>query len=209
MRSDPVPPRQPLLFQPVEAATPFSFARIVDETRAVWFPGMGVDIEVRFAVTSALASIWFHRMGRDNHVIVFHPILNRPDMPIEVVRFIAKHELTHVLHPAPGHPPCFWEDEPRVGPERFAVWSWLHTNFASPIRRTRWGTSVLRDWRDRTPPRLTPYTPHLAFDDLPWRVLCPEGGAQLRFLPEWAPAPAPLASIRYFASPCSPLPVPS
>ena len=130
-------------------------------------------------------------------------------MPIEVVRFIAKHELTHVLHPAPGHPPCFWEDELRVGPERFAVWSWLHTNFASPIRRTRWGTSVLRDWRDRTPPRLTPYTPHLAFDDLPWRVLCPEGGAQLRFLPEWAPAPAPLASIRYFASPCSPLPVPS
>ena len=55
MRSDPVPPRQPLLFQPVEAATPFSFARIVDETRAVWFPGMDVYIEVRFAVTSALA----------------------------------------------------------------------------------------------------------------------------------------------------------
>lgn len=193
--SDPdLPWRQPLLFQPVQTVAPFSFSRLVDETRAIWFPEIEGTVEVRFGSFGPLASTWFHRMGWDNHIIMFHPILNRPDIPIEVVRFIAKHELTHLLHPEGGHPPCFWEDELRVGPERFAVWAWLHANFRNPVKGTRWGIRVLRTWRRRTPARLAPYMPHLPFDDPPWRVLCPEGGAQLRFLPDWSAGPAPLSS---------------
>lgn len=194
MNTPQLPWRQPLLFQPVETATVFSFATLVEETRAVWFPDLEGEVEVRFGSVGALASIWFHRMGPERHVMVFHPILNRPDTPIEVVRFIAKHELTHLVVRGPGHPPGFFEHELAVGPERFAVWSWVHANLDGPMRHTRWGLYVLRSWRRRVRPAFTPYMPHLPFDDVPWTVLCPEGGAQLRFLPHWTPVPAPLAA---------------
>ena len=188
-----VPPiRQPLLFQPVETRTPFSFSRLVDESRAVWFPEIDDEVEVRIGGAGSLACVWYHRMGQGRHVIVFHPILNRPDTPIEVVRFIAKHELAHILHPEEGHSPAVWEHELRVGPERFAVWAWVHQNLDGPVRGTRWGTRVLRSWRSRVRPAFAPYTPHLPFDDVPWRVLCPEGGAQLRLPPDWSAGPAPL-----------------
>ena len=189
-----VPLRQPLLFQPFETETPYSFSRVVDEVRAVRFPGIEDEVEVRLGAAGSLACIWYHRMGRGRHVIVFHPILNRADTPIEVVRFIAKHELTHILHQEGGHPPCFWEDELRVGPERFAAWAWVHANMGRQVRETRWGMRVVRSWRRTVRPAFAPYTPHLPFDDVPWRVLCPEGGAQLRFLPEWSAGPAPLES---------------
>ena len=64
---------------------------------------------------------------------------------------------------------------------------------ANPLRETRWGLRVLRSWRSRVRREFTPYTPRLPFEDVPWRVLCPEGGAQLRFLPGWSAGPAPLA----------------
>ena len=188
-----MPWRQPLLLQPFERRTPFSFAGVLDETRAAWFPGLDGEIETRVAALSSLASVWYHRMGFQRHIVVFHPVLNRPDTPIEVVRFIAKHELVHLHLPGGGHSPGFWEKELEVGPERFAVWSWLHQNLYPPVRATRWGTTVLRDWRRLALRQVAPYTPHLPFDDVPWRVLCPEGGAQLRFPPLWAVSPQPLA----------------
>ena len=183
-----------MLFQPVEPAARFSFSKLVEETRAIWFPELDCEVEVRLGSLGPLASIWYHRMGYERHIMVFHPILNRGDTPIEVVRFIAKHELTHLVVTEGGHPPRFWERELAVGPERFAVWSWLHGNLANPLRETRWGLRVLRSWRSRVRREFTPYTPHLPFEDVPWKVLCPEGGAQLRFLPGWSAGPAPLAS---------------
>ena len=188
------PFRQPLLFQPFETETPFSFSAVVDQARAVWFPEIEDEIEVRIGDAGSLACTWRHRMGFGRHIILFHPILNRPDTPIEVVRFIAKHELTHILHPESGHPPQFWEDEFRVAPERFAAWSWIHANLDGPVRETRWGLRVVRSWRGTDRHTFTPYTPHLPFDDVPWKLLCPGGGAQLRFQPDWSPAPAPLSA---------------
>jgi hypothetical protein len=182
-----------LLFQPVETAAPFSFSAVVEEARAVWFPEIDCEVEVRFLALGPLASVWYHRIGWERHVIVFHPILNRPDTPIEVVRFIAKHELTHlVVRDYPGHSERFWQHELAVGPERFAVWAWLHSNLSGPLRETRWGLRVLRTWRARVRSSFAPYTPHLPFHDVPWTVLCPEGGAQLRFHPVWSRGPAPL-----------------
>jgi hypothetical protein len=187
--------RQPLLFQPVERATPFSFAAVVDETRSVWFPKIESEIEARIVAHPALASAWQHRMGFERHIIVFHPVLNRRDVPIEVVRFIAKHELVHLEMFDEGHSDRFFERELEVGPERFAVWAWLHQNLYPPIRATRWGTRVLRNWRSASPVNVAPYTPHLPFDDLPWRVLCPEGGGQLRLPPGWVSTSQPLSSV--------------
>lgn|GEM_PF-5027481 len=196
MRRAEIPWRQPLLFQPVETRTAFSFSEVVEEVRAVWFPELDGEVEVRIAALSPLASVWFDRMGPDRHVVVFHPILNRPDTPVEVVRFIAKHELTHLVVRGPGHPPGFFEHELKVGPERFAVWAWVHTNLDGPVRETRWGVSVVRSWRTRVRRAFTPYTPHLPIEDVPWKVLCPDGGAQLRFRPTWSHGPAPLVAAR-------------
>jgi len=99
--------RQPLLFQPYERMTPYSFSRVVDEVRAVWFPELEVDLEVRIDPYGPLACLWYHRMGLDRHIVCFHPILNRPGVPEEVVRFVAKHELTHIVVPDPGHSIAF------------------------------------------------------------------------------------------------------
>jgi len=192
MRVSALPPRQPLLFQPFERKTPFAFSEVVEETRATWFPEVDSDIEVRVAALGPLASIWYHRMGYERHIVVFHPVLNRPDVPIEVVRFIAKHELTHALLPREDHTPSFWERELEAAPERFAVWAWLHRNLYPPLRETRWGLAVLRSWQKHASRPLGPYMPHLPFDDPPWKVLCPEGGSQLRFQPTWSSGPAPL-----------------
>jgi hypothetical protein len=188
-----IPRRQPLLFQPVETVAPFRFSAVVEEARATWFPDLDCEVEVRIAALGPLASVWYHRMGWERHVIVFHPILNRPDTPIEVVRFIAKHELTHLLvRDDEDHSQRFWRHELRVGPERFAAWAWVHANLGGTLRGTRRGLRVLRTWRARARPAFGPYTPHLPFDDLPWKVLCPDGGAQLRFHPVWSRGPAPL-----------------
>lgn len=193
-------PRQPLLFQPVESQTGFSFQAVVDEVRAVWFPEIRDEVEVRIVADGPLACISRHLMGRDSHVIAFHPVLNRPGTPIEFVRFIAKHELTHIVRPPrledgwrEGHPREFWEHEAAVAPERYACWTWAYRELGRCLRSEYRGIRVVRTWRRRMAGvEPGPYTPHLPFDDLPWSVLCPEGGAQLRLPPVWAWRPQAL-----------------
>lgn len=185
------PFRQPLLFQPYERQTPFAFSRVVDEVRAVWFPELDVEVEARIDAVGPLASVWFHRMGWDRHVIIFHPVLNRPDVPEEVVRFVAKHEMAHIAVPRAGHPPEFSAKEWEVGRERYAVWAWIDRNLERGIARNAHGMWLRRDWQRRLAGRFGPYTPHLPFDDRPFRVLCPDGGAQLRFETTWSAAPLP------------------
>lgn len=192
MRQCDPPYAQPLLFQPVERLTPFSFSRVLDEVRATWFPDLKDDVEVRIGHYGPLAAVWRHRMGNRRHLVVFHPILNHAQTPIEVVRFIAKHELTHIELGRPGHPPEFWAREYEVGPERYAVWPWIFRNLRRSLRDDANGLRVIRTWRKHMPPVFAPYTPNLPFDVVPWAVLCPQGGAQLRFDPDWAPRPLPL-----------------
>ena len=188
------PYRQPLLFQRHERRTPYSFSRVLDEARAVWFPELDVDLEARIDALGPLAGIWYHRMGFDRHIVAFHPVLNRPDVPLDVVRFIAKHELTHIAVPEPGHSRRFWEKELEVAPERFAAWNWMGKNLGHAFAHNRYGLWVRRDWGRRLPARLAPYMPHLPFDDPPFATLCPDGGAQLRFETTWSAGPAPFTS---------------
>lgn len=198
-----VPFRQPLLFQPVETATPYSFSRVIDEARSIWFPEIEDEVETRIASLGPLASIWPHRMGRERHVVVFHPILNRSDVPFEVVRFIAKHELTHIAVPGPGHSNRFWDKEHEISPEQRACWKWISANLGRAMVHNPSGLWLRHAWRERVARPFAPYTPHLPFEDNPWSTLCPGGGAQLRFDPVWSRGPAPLAS------PFSLLPLPS
>lgn len=86
---------QPLLFQPVPSRTAQPLTDIMEEMRAAFFPELqGHQVEVRIAAEGPLAYIAQDFMGPDRHLVVFHPVLNHPQTPIEVLRFIAKHELT-------------------------------------------------------------------------------------------------------------------
>lgn len=193
---------QPLLFQPVETRTPFSFSEIVEQERAATFPQVEHRIEVRIVAEGPLASIRYHFMGRDRHVVVFHPVLNHPGTPEPVVRFIARHELTHLICPPRfmggrwvSHPPEFWEHEYAVAPERYACWHWIYENLRNARRTTRLGFRVKGSWGSIEARQRTPYTPHLPLDSQRWERLCPDDGRlhgpQLLLPPDWAPGPLP------------------
>ncbi|MCC7363751.1 MAG: hypothetical protein IT303_05235 [Dehalococcoidia bacterium] len=193
-----VPRLQPLLFQPFEPRTRFSLTETLNEARAVHFPGIAGDIEVRIAAAGPLAFVRANGMGPLAHLVVFHPVLNHPDTPIEVVRFIAKHELTHLVERPriingawETHPAEFWDHEYAVAPERWAAWQWVFGNIGGCLRNRPDGISVTRRWmaiHDR--PR-RPYTPELPFNGERWDRLCPGYGAQLRLPASWVASPAP------------------
>jgi len=155
---------------------------------------------VRFAAEPPLASIRLDFMGRERHVVAFHPVLNHAGTPREVVRFLAKHELTHVVRRGrvvgrwyASHPPEFWEHEAAISPERYAAWAWIHRNLGRCLRNRDRGLTV-EGWRAlREQPR-APYTPSLPFEREEFEELCPEGGAQLHLPPDWCVRPQPLAA---------------
>jgi len=196
---------QPLLFQPVESRVPYSLSGVLEEIRAAYFPDIDERVEVRIAASGPLAYIQPNFMGWGRHLVVFHPVLNHPATPIEVVRFIAKHELTHVANPPrkvyysardysfEGHPPEFWEHEADIGPERFAVWDWVDKNIDRCARNTSNGYTVTRRWHRFSDTPRTPYTPSLPFNGEKWDRICPGFGAQLRLPPDWDTRPMPLA----------------
>ena len=190
---------QPFLFKPIPSEVGFDLDAMVEEVRAAFFAEIEDRYEVRIGRSrgSPLACIWYNLMGRGQHVIYFHPVLNHPGTPREVLAFIAKHELTHAVRPDvsgqyDGHPPEFWEHEFRVGPERFAAWHWIYENVGACLRRDRGRLRVRRQWRTLQPAMRTPYTPHLPFEGNLFEQYCPEGGAQMRLPPDWATRPAPM-----------------
>ncbi len=182
---------QPFLFRPVPSEVGFDLDAMVEEIRAAFFPEISDRYEVRIGRSrgSPLACIWYNLMGHGQHVIYFHPVLNHPATPREVLAFIAKHELTHAVIPG-DHPPEFWQHEFTVGPERWAAWRWIYDNLGSCLRRDNGRLSVRRQWRRLQPARRTPYVPHLPFEGDIFAHYCPEGGAQMRFPPDWANRPA-------------------
>lgn len=185
---------QPYLFQPDQSKIGRPFSDIVEEVRARWFPELADEIEVRIAELDPLACIWTDGMGPSRHVILFHPVLNRAGTPLEVVQFIAKHEITHIVRPPHAgemHPPAFWEHERRVGPERFAAWKWIDNNLGRALQRDGSSLSVRPKWRSLQLARLSPFAPELPLDWERWEYLCPGDEAQLRLPADWSPQPLP------------------
>ena len=189
---------QPLLFQPVASELPFPLTQVVEQVRAVHFEDIESELEVRVADAGPLAFIRHDFMGKGSHLIVFHPVLNHPETPVEVVRFIAKHELTHIVCPGSEiggywepHDDAFWEYEAAIAPERSAAWAWINKNLRRCLRDSRYGLRVSRRWRDfRDKPR-SPYEPTLPFHSGRWEPFCPGDGAQLRLPASWVVGPQP------------------
>ncbi len=192
---------QPYLFQPVESRLGFSLSGLLEEVRAAWFPEVDHRIEVRFHASGPLAYISGGFMGPGTQLVVFHPVLNHPGTPAEVLRFIAKHELTHIVRPPravcgefESHPPEFWEHEAAVGPERRAAWHWINRNLRPCAGNTPRGFSVNRRWRELEHRPRTPFAPELPFQGERWDHACPGEGSQLRLPPDWVRRPLPLGA---------------
>jgi len=93
-------------------------------------------------VISSAVSIWilghasllaFIEIGDVEKKIVLHPLLNHPDTPLEVIRFILIHELIHIVIPSVeiegrqlDHPDSFWALEKQLVPERALYWAWMY-----------------------------------------------------------------------------------
>lgn len=185
---------QPYLFQPDQSKIGRPFSDIVEEARARWFPELADEIEVRIGALGPLACISRHSMGPRRHVVFFHPLLNRAGTPLDVIQFIAKHEITHIIRPpreGEMHPVEFWEYERRVGPERYAVWKWIYANIGRAIGRNAEGLYVRRRWRTLQPGSLHPFEPELPLDWQRWEDICPGDEAQLNLPADWSPQPLP------------------
>jgi len=174
---------------------------MLEEVRAVHFPELDDSMEVRFAADGPLAYIQAGFMGRGRHMVAFHPVLNHPQTPVEVMRFLCKHELTHLACPPrmhggryDTHPPEFWDAEEIIGPERHAVWHWLHANLKGCTRHTDIGYRVYRGWKDMRARERTPYMPQLPFNGEQWDRICPDEGSQMRMSPDWIARPLPAAA---------------
>jgi hypothetical protein len=118
-----------------------------------------------------------------------------------VLRFICKHELTHIARPPrvingewESHPSEFWDLEESIGPEHYAVWAWLHRNLRRCTRNGSRGYTVLRRWSNFQESPRTPYTPELPWDAHRWVNACPGGEVQLRLPPGWVVRPLPATS---------------
>lgn len=187
---------QPLLFQPLPSLLGYPVSDLVEEVRARLFPEIG-RVEVRYASEGPLAFIASNFMGHDRHMVAFHPVLNHPGTPRPVLEFIAKHELTHLVHPPARengwlmHPEEFWAHEATIGPERDAAWAWIQANLGRCMRHLPSGLRVTTQWRRLRETSRLPYTPTLPFEAERFARLCPSE-AQLRLPPDWAALPLPL-----------------
>ena len=182
--------RQPYLCPPVQPLTPFSFSDVVDEVRATHFPGLERRVEVRISSFEALASCHYNFMAPREHMVRFHPILNHPETPLPVVRFLAKHELTHALMPEVGHGEAFWDHEFAIAPERGCAWRWIQENYAKVAKTTDNGYVIFRTWRRHFGKPRTAYQHELPLDPERYANLCP-GDGQLMLPPDWSPQPLP------------------
>jgi hypothetical protein len=114
-------------------------------------------VDIWFCPQDPLACIQYDdsRQG-----IVIHSVLNRPDVPVEVIKYILLHELIHLIIPPREiegkmrqHPPEFWEKEHAMTENRLLVWSWIVIALADVYRRDEEQEALIvkRSWKRHAP----------------------------------------------------------
>ncbi|MCX6996480.1 MAG: hypothetical protein NTV49_05220 [Kiritimatiellaeota bacterium] len=115
-------------------------AALLDALRRERVPDATDPLRVGLFVQDTLASITLS--DAPPGWIGLHALLNRPDTPAAVWRYILTHELLHSVVPpvvvngkAIMHPPEFWAREQELAPERGAAWGWLWLNFHACLKK--------------------------------------------------------------------------
>ncbi len=120
-----------------------------------YFPNLQGFIPFYFVRRGPLACIC---QWQEKPVIYVHEILNHTETPTEVISFIFKHELLHlVIQPRlingaiKMHPPEFFEAEFLIAPERKNAWYWIWRYLGFYLKRIpkKEGVYVKSNWRKR------------------------------------------------------------
>ena len=131
----------------------FPLEDLLGEMRAQHFGELSRGVTIHFVREGSLACI---DSSQERAAIYVHALLNHPETPVEIMRFICKHELLHLVVPPReingkmvSHTPEFFQREATISPESTDVWIWLIVHFHGCLRR-RWKeekTDVLRTWK--------------------------------------------------------------
>lgn len=133
--------RRKVRYQPAFERTPYDITELVEAMRAEHFPSLPGPVPVFFTVHEPLACAILESDVLAFPAVYYHQVLNHPETPIEVARFIAKHELLHFVVPpqrrgrfVDTHPPEFWDAEERIAPEGPMAWGWIWANLHRCLR---------------------------------------------------------------------------
>lgn len=90
-----------------------------------------IKVSINFRQMPTLASI--HTENKD---IMIHTILNNSETPQDVIAYIIKHELLHlIISPRmidgkmTSHPPEFYEEQTKISPEGDEIFFWLFRKY--------------------------------------------------------------------------------
>lgn len=140
--------------QPEFRVVAFDMDALLGEMRALVIPDDPRPVKVFFLVQPTLACI---EIMDDRAHIKIHAALNHRRTPVEVMRYVLKHELLHMkIRPELidgkeiGHPPAFWEAEEALVPERRVGGAWLGAAFypCLKIEKKKERIIVKRCWPD-------------------------------------------------------------
>ncbi len=154
----------------------FSLDDCLSKVQRAFFPNLAEDVSVGFVEQPNLACIMPQPLSA---MIYLHLLLNCVHTPRQVVEFIFKHELLHLVIPPreidgrmTSHPPEFWEAEHAICPEGKLVWCWLMLLFGSVLHRDekQESTRVKRGWKNKLDALFTRDLPNINFD---WKTSSP------------------------------------
>ena len=147
--------------QPALCFVDLNLPALLNELLAGQFADIDQDVRVSFVSEGPLACI---ETGQPAQIYI-HQVLNHPDTPPEVIRYVLQHELLHLRIPPEGddtHPPGFRAAEKRLCPDMNIAWGWMLINLGQFTRKdpSRQRVKVSRNWREIWRRDSTP----LAFD---------------------------------------------
>lgn len=140
--------------QPALVFTTFSVSELLDEIRRRHFPGLTQRVTFHFVEHGPLACVWF---TDDWAYICAHQVLNHVDTPVEVMSWVCKHELLHLVIPVVSvngretkHSPEFRARENEIAPEHDEASAWVEMTLMRCIKvRPRLErVDVLPAWKD-------------------------------------------------------------
>ncbi|MDA0590351.1 MAG: DUF45 domain-containing protein [Planctomycetota bacterium] len=135
--------------QPALCFVDVDLPELLKELLAGQFADIDQSVRVSFVSEGPLACI---DPGQPAHIYI-HQVLNHPDTPREVIRYVLQHELLHLRIPSDGddaHPPAFRDAEKRLCPDMGKAWGWMLVNLGQFTRKdsSRQQITVGRNWRD-------------------------------------------------------------
>lgn len=135
----------------------FDIYELLERAKSI-VPGINhYDVSVWIIKRATLA---FIKLSGVQPKIVLHPLLNHPDTPLEVVRFILVHELIHIVVPSIKkgddiiiHSEDFWRMEKELVPERDLYWGWMYFHFCGYVKHGNEKIKVKKNWVEATKSR--------------------------------------------------------